>query len=81
MNKIVVERKMDGLANIIGEFVQWGYGGKNPSKKWADEKCTNCVPDEKFINAGFSGAALFPGDSGVEDVGKDGCCCGGNKSV
>lgn len=42
------------------------------SEAGADGEGEKKVPDEKFVNGGLGDAALFPGDFGMEEIGKDG---------
>ena len=63
MDEIVIKGKVDGLADVKSEIVEWSDEGKNPGKEGADENSADGVPDKKLVDAGFAGVAFLPSDS------------------
>lgn len=72
---------MNGSRNAVDEIVKWSDESEKPSKEGADNNGAKGVPDEKFINARFAGTTFFPGDFGMEDVGKNSGGGGGDKGI
>ena len=78
-DEFIVKGEVKGACNIESEFVKWSEETKELSESRGDGDGEDGIPDEEFVDGGFSDFTLLPGDFRVGEVGDDGGDGGGDK--